>query len=497
MEEKKQNPPCSICKFGYMMEPADEQESYLECSECGTILLTYEPMPHQIAFHQDTNKYKAFFGGFGSGKTRTGAEEVTRHILNTPGGMTFIGAQTKPQLDQTAKKMFFDVFPKKLIEAYHKQRDEVICANGHTVLFRSCDDEGKIRSLNLSAFWIEEASEVHYDIFVQLQNRLRNSATDKHIGILTSNPDLGWIRQEFLIKSGRIENAQSIYHQDPERVNPEFSSHIAPTYLNTHLSSDFYESNARGKPKWWVERFLNGSFEHTSDQVYPSFADHIIPSFEIPERWERVYGVDFGLRHPTVLLSAAIDPVEGMVHVFEEYYQSEKSVPYHAEKMNEEFHKVPAGLIRFIAADPAGKRRSEHDMRSTYDHYAEYNIFFKMGLNKIEDGILKVYSYLDMGKLKIHANCVNTIRECINYKFKEASLDSSKPLDEKPKDIDNHTCDALRYIIAELPDNPEHLKNESYSHIELYERGQRSQKHLPHALQTDPVEEEMDWSYYY
>jgi phage terminase large subunit len=49
----------------------------------------------------------------------------------------------------------------------------------------------KARSLNLTYWWIEEASEVGYDYFVQLQTRLRNHATEHHRGILSTNPDLG------------------------------------------------------------------------------------------------------------------------------------------------------------------------------------------------------------------------------------------------------------------------------------------------------------------
>jgi hypothetical protein len=50
--------------------------------------------------------------------------------------------------------------------------------------------ELKIRSLNLSSFWVEECSEIKYEIFAQLKTRLRNRATEHHIGILTTNPDL-------------------------------------------------------------------------------------------------------------------------------------------------------------------------------------------------------------------------------------------------------------------------------------------------------------------
>lgn len=57
--------------------------------------------------------------------------------------MTLIGAATKPQLDQTAKDMFFKIFPDFMIEQYLKQKDMLICKNGHIVLFRPLDDEGE------------------------------------------------------------------------------------------------------------------------------------------------------------------------------------------------------------------------------------------------------------------------------------------------------------------------------------------------------------------
>jgi len=247
--------------------------------------------------------------------------------------MTLIGAETKPQLDQTAKDMFFKVFPDFMIEQYLKQKDMVLCKNGHVVLFRPLDEEGKLRSLNLTGFWIEEASEVKYDIFVQLQTRLRNKATRHHVGVLTSNPDMGWIKQEFLLKADKIHNAQSKYIQDPDEINPAFSCHIAPTFLNTYLPPDYVETTSKSKPEWWVKRFMMGSFEHTEGMVYPHFSELIIDPFEIPEHWERLTATDFGLRDPTVTLAAAIDPRMGEVHIYKEHYKAEKSIKWHAQQM--------------------------------------------------------------------------------------------------------------------------------------------------------------------
>jgi phage terminase large subunit len=154
------------------------------------------------------------------------------------------------------------MLPEQYIKHHAKQKNYVDIVNGHRVLFRTLDEETKARSLNLSAFWIEEANTVAYEYFVQLQTRLRNTATTKHIGILSSNPDNNWIKNEFLLKSKHIYNSETKYHQDPLEINRQFSTHIAPTHLNTYLPPNFYEDTARGKMDWWIKRFLHGSFEN-------------------------------------------------------------------------------------------------------------------------------------------------------------------------------------------------------------------------------------------
>ena len=444
----KEGDNCPECGYGIMMESNQRDDDgkpiYTSCSECDTHQLLYMPLPHQDKFHSDTHKYKMFAGGFGSGKTRTGAEEIKHHILETPNGMTLIGASTKPQLDQTAKDMFFKVFPDFMIKDYFKQKDMALIENGHVVIFRPLDDEGKLRSLNLTGFWIEEASEVKYDIFVQLQTRLRNKATKHHVGILTSNPDMGWIKQEFLLKADKIHNPQSKYVQDPDDINPAFSVHIAPTHLNIYLPADYVETTSKGKPEWWIKRYMKGSFEHTEGMVYPQFIDCVIPSVPIPPHWERLTATDFGLRDPTVTLAAAIDPRLGEVHIYREHYKAEKSIKWHAQQMKEKiYNEIPTGRLRKVIGDPKGKARSERDMRSTFDYYAEYEIYFTPGINKIEDGIQKVYGYMEMGKLKIHESCAKTIWEGTRYTYPKQEMVANKNASEKPMDKDNHAMDCF------------------------------------------------------
>jgi PBSX family phage terminase large subunit len=422
---------------------------------------------------------------YGSAKTSTCAAEMIRLTLSTPNGTSLIGAATQPQLEQTAKKDFMSMLHPAFVENYSMQKNYIDLTNGHRVLFRPLDQEAKARSLNLCYIWIEEASEVNFDYVVQLQTRMRNHATEHHKMILSTNPDLGWVRTEFLMKANNITGAERVYFINEEDKNPNISVHVAATKKNKFLPPDYLHSVSRGKPRWWIERYLNASFDFAEGSVYSDFMDHIVDPFQIPPHFERIGGADFGVRDANVMLMGAIDPTDGTVYIYEEYYKSGLTVPQHAQKMLEMLEQVPFGRLRFLVGDPAGKRRNINDHKSIFDHYGEYGIFFKEGNNRIEAGIAKVQAYFSTEKLKIFKTCVNTIREGMNYKYKPLEMDSNKNMDEKPIDKDNHAMDSLRYMINELPDDPRLLINTGKK-PHVYGTGkQTDDTTLPFALQ-DP-----------
>jgi hypothetical protein len=145
--------------------------------------------------------------------------------------------------------------------------------------------------------------------------------------------------------------------------------------------------------------------------------------------------------------------------------------------------QVPPGMINGqVVADPAGQNRGK-DFRSYFTHYSEYGLWFKPGTNQIESGIMKVFTYFALGKLKIMSNCINLIREGREYKYKESDLENEKNRGEKPVDSNNHAMDTLRYIIAELPDDPEKMVADVYNNIK--ESHYDPERNFPKALQDD------------
>lgn len=479
---------CENCKFGKYDIPLSGQEWHLVCDECGTVKMVYEPLPHQEAFHADPHKYKMFAGGYGSGKTTTACMEAIDHIVSTPGGTTLIGADTLPQLEQTAMKEFFEVFPAEWITHYNKQKNYLDTMNGHRVIFRPLDSEQKARSLNLTFFWIEEANGVAYSYFTQLKTRLRNKATENHRGILSTNPDMGWVKTEILLKADKIFNSEREYNQNLEEIDRNISVHIAPTHLNIHLPDTYYEDTANGMPDWWINRFLHGSFENKEGLVYPMYEDCIVDDFEIPTHWKRRFGGDFGLNNPTAFAYLATDPADGTVYLYKEHKKSHETVEYHANVLLKELKKLPYGVIDDLVGDAAGQQKTAGDPQSVFDHYAEYGVYWNPSTKRLDDSIMKLYTYMRKGRFKIFRSCHEAIDEFSSYKYPERSLDKEiKDEDhfEKPIAVNDHLADAIRYGIADLPDNPDLLINKSYNAQFVIQNTRMISTTLPPELQED------------
>lgn len=149
------NKPCNDPKCtGHYTNTRSHNEWWVVCTECVQFFFCYEPMPHQAKFHKDPAKFKQYGGGFGSAKTSTCGAEFVQLALTTPNGVGLVGASTYPQLERTSKKQIMDMMPEEFILTFQKKDNVMTLINGYEIMFRSFDDEQKLRSLNLCHVWI-------------------------------------------------------------------------------------------------------------------------------------------------------------------------------------------------------------------------------------------------------------------------------------------------------------------------------------------------------
>ena len=102
--------------------------------------------------------------------------ELSKHALGTKNGRAVVVANTLQQINEAVLPELRKFIPPWMIRRQTKSPLYIVLTNGFELLFYASDDQQKLRSLNLTAFYIEEASGVKYEIFDQLLTRLRNKA---------------------------------------------------------------------------------------------------------------------------------------------------------------------------------------------------------------------------------------------------------------------------------------------------------------------------------
>jgi len=444
------------------------------------------PLPKQKIFLNTSldakgPKYVAYVGGIGSGKTLIGCITVI-HWAVMYGGDYLVCRQFYPELRDTTLKTFLEICPPELI-VEHRVADAIIrlkTASGGvaTIMFRALEDPDKMRSLNLSGFYIDEASQVSEAAFMLLQGRLRNHRGLRK-GILTLNPNgHDWVYRWFFKQD----------HLKTDSVKAQFALVKAPSTENVHLPEGYVETMMASWSEDRIKREIYGSFDSFEGQVYSEFDQsvHVVRPFKIPDSWPRIIGIDHGFRNPACWLWAAVDE-DGNAWVYREFYEREWLIEQICRT-----GKGGAPSVSFLMKgepkpqqariDPSVRARRGTTGKSDWDSYIEElpNGFPLMFANNDKtNGIDRVKTYLKVDpktkkpRLFIFNTCHNLIDEFSKYRWQEITIGRQGKTNEKeePMKVDDHAMDALRYLVMTLPEpakveREEYIKKVGYSSLE-------------------------------
>lgn len=467
-----------------------ESEFWRKCSRCNTFINTYIPQPHQAAIHSDVHTYIGNFGGYGTGKTYTSRQEVYKHALITPNANILICANVATQYEQTIKRDIEADIPKDFVKFYSAQKQYMDLVNGARIIYRPLDDPDKLRSLNLSMFVIIEASETSPETFTQLKTRSRNLVAAVPVidpttqlpmmhtldngaqvpiiktswikGIIESNPDSGWIRNDVLHVADTIQTHGNVVDDTvvPDAIKDvAISAHITSTDANAFLPPDYIDQQCKNKPLWWISRFIYGSFSFAEGLVYPSAVHNIVPYHEIPAEWKRIIAADYGLSDDFVYLCGAIDEHDGILYIYKEVRTNNKSIEDLARIYFDEVGSdIPVGgMYCTPLLDPKSGAKRDYNKKTLYDHFLDYGIYFQPGAISVDARVFRLNTYLESGRCKIMDNCTGLIKEIEDYKFPPKTLGKSTKSEDKPMDKNNHAVNPLEWIAMALPKDPKSL----------------------------------------
>lgn len=417
------------------------------CEECGVLEQFYQPLPKQAEFHASQAKYRLYAGGFGSGKTLCGCQEAIQLALRYPNNFILIGAQTYTNLRDTTQRTFLEVVPEPVLKggslsyAFNKSENALTFENGSVVIFRSMDEPNKYKSLNLGAFYIDELTEIPEEVWLMLESRLRRNTVPRRTGFATTNPEGGsWVYEKFVLKN---------------RNKDLYAYFQAPTTENVYLPEDYVQGLLESYSESWVKRYIYADWTAFEGQVFPEFEPrfpYVVPHKEPDPSWPIYCGIDHGIHNPTAAVWGAVNPRNGDIYIFQEYYKRDELVETHANTIKFMSKDYPV-YAYFI--DPSTQNRSAVTGKSVRGAYLEHGLPVTLANNDVLAGIHRVAAQLKKHpdgtpKLTISEKCVHLIEELSQYRW-EKNRNPEKNEPEKPHPYKDHSVDALRYMIMGIP----------------------------------------------
>lgn len=218
-------------------------------------------------------------GGSRSSKTYSLCQLILVYCLQNKGVVVSIIRKTFPALRATAMRDFLEVLKDAGIydKSSHNMSEHIYSFNnGSIVEFFSVDDEQKIRGRKRHLAWCNEANELYYDDFTQLNMRTESKL------IFDYNPSdsNSWLYD--------LPKNESILIKSTYKDNP-----FLPESIKTQIE------DLKRTDEALYQIYALGEKAISKSNIYSNWT--FLP--HRPARFTQfIYGIDFGYNHPTALV---------------------------------------------------------------------------------------------------------------------------------------------------------------------------------------------------
>jgi len=338
-------------------------------------------------------------GGSRSSKTYSLCQMIIVYCVQNPNKVVSIVRKTFPALRATVMRDFFEIM--KDLEIYEKANHNMSeniyrFPNGSIVEFFSVDDEQKIRGRKRDIGWCNEANELWFEDFQQLNMRTE----EKLIFDYNPSDSSSWLY--------KLPPEESVLIKSTYRDNPFLPESIKRQIEDLKRTDEaLYQIYALGEKAISKSNIYNNwTFLGRKPQRFQSF----------------VYGLDFGYNHPTALIRVYwsdgdiwIEPV-----IYESYLTTSELI--------EKFKQLEIEKTVDILADYSRPEIIAELQNAGYN-VNNANKSVKMGINFVKT--FGVYCQEDEALKK----------EYENYKWKKVG----DIITEEPVKLYDDAMDAVRY----------------------------------------------------
>lgn len=453
-------------------------------------LVSYQPPgPVSESFHQDDSFVRGLMGPVGSGKSSTCCVEIMRRSLEQKPGPDGVRRtrwavlrNTYPELKSTTIKTWTDWFGEICTMKWDTPISSTIkignIGDGTglevEVLFLAMDrpeDVGKMRSLELTGGWMNEAGLMEKAVLDTLTQRvgrfpsLRNGGPTWTGVFMDTNPpddDSWWYKvfEEDKPKNHRLFKQPGGLYQDADDNSLTYGEYLpnpsAENAQNLPGGYEYYLRQLDGKTEDYIRVFLCGQYGTTMDgkPVYPEWRDAYHTSagpLEPIRGVPIVLSFDFGLTPACTFIQMS---PRGQLLVLNELVSEDMGIrQFYSEVVLPEIRAEYPGFRMEACGDPAGTIRSQTNEKTCMQELLEMGLLCEpAATNEFIARRESVAFFLQKNvagepALLIDPRC-KMLRKGFNggYRYERIRASGSTKFKDRPvKDRFSHVHDAFQY----------------------------------------------------
>jgi phage terminase large subunit len=422
----------------------------------GEKILNYDPLPAPKKFHASKAKFRWIMGGNRSGKSESciGYDLCTyalnMHPVRKPPSLydLNISPYTKTPKKVTiwavsnswplVGKLLWgekikDYLPKSQIKTiiWHNKSleipEEIQLHNGNRIEFKAGEQTRKaFEGRPIDAIYQDEQIKSDSEgIFKEMQARLIDYK-GFFAGSMTPLTPQPWLEEKVTDPPKNYD----IFYADLNDNRKSRGGYIDDEEIDMMIDE---------WPLEVQETRIKGHFAAFLGAVYKTFnrRTHVIEPFKIPKTWTKYRVIDWGFNNPFACLWMARDKDRNW-YVYREHYAAQQTLAFHAQQIKQQSKQES---YRCTWADHDAQDRFEFQQLGINTFPAKKDIH--LGIEAVQTA-LKVQGN-GKPRLFIFNTCKNSIREMGGYKWAEGS--EKKDAKDEPLQLNDHTCDCIRYAI--------------------------------------------------
>jgi phage terminase large subunit len=400
--------------------------------------IKYRQLPSQKRFHRSKAKFKAYVGGYGSGKTFAGCHEAIRLSALNAGLTGMMLAPTYRMLEDATLPAFIGILEKSGIAySYKSSTGKMRLPWGSDIIFRSAENPDRLKGPNLAWVGIDEGAMVSKEAWDVAISRIRHPEAKKLSAFITTTPEgFNWLYEEFVEKRRR---GYEVIH--------------ARTEENHYLPQEYVRDLAEAYDPALVRQYLMGEFvDALSGRVYRFNRDaHVRGGLCYSPARPLLLAVDFNVDP----MHAAVIQVDGpLVMVVDEVVLSSSNTYELCEEVRSRY--PDAHVVAY--PDPSGRARKTSGATGLQSDFAilmqaGFEVRARNSHPAVKDRVNAVNRKLTDAAgqpgIAVSDKCRETIRS-----FEQTSYKPGSTVIDKDRSVE-HMTDAIGYLIEyEYPVRP-------------------------------------------